>query len=125
MSTLVRSFRDLRVWQAAMDLVERTYSLTGGFPRHETYGLSSQMRRAAVSIPSNLAEGHSRHYRKEYLHHVSIALGSAAELETHVEIARRLHYITNDEAEAMAALLDAMGRQVHTLHDALAKKPET
>ena len=78
----IKSYRDLRVWQAGMDLVVRVYRLTQGFPTHELYGLTSQMRRAAVSIPSNIAEGHTRESSKEYLHHLSIAQGSLAELET-------------------------------------------
>jgi four helix bundle protein len=72
----VSSFRDLRVWQAGMDLVEEVYRLTLSFPRHEIYGLTNQMRRAAVSIPSNIAEGHAREGTGEYLNHVSIAQGS-------------------------------------------------
>ncbi len=80
---MVKSYRDLRVWQAAMNLVEQVYRLTRAFPKQETYGLSSQMQRAAVSIPSNIAEGHTREHLKEYLHHLSIAQASLAELETH------------------------------------------
>ena len=76
----IKSFRDLRVWQAAMDLVEQIYLLTRTFPKHEIYGFASQMQRAAVSIPSNIAEGHTRGYTKEYLHHLSIARASLAEL---------------------------------------------
>ena len=78
--TAIKSFRDLRVWQAAMDLVEQIYLLTHTFPKHELYGLASQMQRAAVSIPSNIAEGQTRGYTKEYLHHLSIARASLAEL---------------------------------------------
>ncbi len=69
----IKSFRDLRVWQAGMDLVEAIYRITQPFPAHEQYGLTSQMRRAAVSIPSNIAEGHTRQYTKEYLYHLSVA----------------------------------------------------
>ena len=88
----IKSFRDLRVWQAAMDLVVDVYRLTQRFPRQEEYGLTGQMHRAAVSIPSNIAEGHAREHRKEYLHHLSIAHSSLAELQTQVEIATRLDY---------------------------------
>src|SRR5215510_5282912 len=88
----VKSFRDLRVWQAGMDLVEQVYLLTQQFPKHEMYGLASQMQRAAISIPSNIAEGHTRTHSKEYLHHLSIARGSLAELQTQLEIALRLKY---------------------------------
>src|SRR4051794_28308447 len=76
----VTNFRDLRVWQAAMGLVTAVYQLTQTFPREETYGLAGQMRRAAVSVPSNIAEGHAREHLREYLHHLSIAQGSLAEL---------------------------------------------
>src|SRR5207302_4582211 len=72
----IKSFRDLRVWQVGMDLVEQVYLLTQSFPKHEIYGLASQMQRAAVSIPSNIAEGHAREHLKEYLHHLGIAHGS-------------------------------------------------
>ncbi|HEX3144767.1 MAG TPA: four helix bundle protein [Pyrinomonadaceae bacterium] len=82
----IRSFRDLRVWQAGIDLVRSVYELTLNFPRSEVYGLASQMQRAAVSIPSNIAEGHARESTKEYLHHLSIAQASLAELETQIEI---------------------------------------
>jgi four helix bundle protein len=78
----IDSYRDLTVWQAAMKLVKHVYEQTGRFPSNEQFGLTSQLRRAAVSIPSNIAEGHARESTKEYLHHVSFALGSLAELET-------------------------------------------
>ena len=91
------SYKDLRVRRIGMDLVETVYDLTRGFPPDERYGLVGQMRRAAVSIPSNIAEGHARRYRKEYRQHLSVALASLAELETQVEIALRLQYIANEE----------------------------
>jgi four helix bundle protein len=83
----IQSFRDLRVWQAGMNLVTAVYQLTRTFPREELYSLTSQMRRAAVSVPSNMAEGHTRESSKEYLHHLSIAQASLAELQTQLEIA--------------------------------------
>ena len=76
------SYRDLRVWQAGIDLVEQVYRVTLEFPRREMFGLASQMQRAAVSIPSNIAEGHIRQHSREYLQHVAIAHGSLAELQT-------------------------------------------
>ena len=88
----VKSFRDLRVWQRAMDLVEMIYKVSVDFPRSETYGLTSQIRRAAISVPSNIAEGHSRKHTKEYLRFLSVAQGSLAELQTQIEIASRLGY---------------------------------
>lgn len=77
----MKSFRELRVWQAAMNLVEKVYRVTQRFPKQETYGLVSQIQRAVVSIPSNIAEGHTREHLKEYLHHLSMAQASLAELE--------------------------------------------
>ena len=77
----MKSFRELRVWQAAINLVERVYELTQVFPNQEIYGLTSQIRRAAVSVPSNIAEGHTREHLKEYLHHLSMAQASLSELE--------------------------------------------
>lgn len=82
----VKSFRDLRVWQAAMDLVEKIYRLTQPFPNHEVYGLTNQLRRAAVSIPSNIAEGHARAHTKEYLNFLSVTQGSLAELQTRLRL---------------------------------------
>lgn len=84
---VVTHIRELRVWQGGMGLVEKVYRLSGSFPKSELYGLTAQIRRAAVSIPSNLAEGHSRESTKEYLNFVSMAQGSPAELETQLEVA--------------------------------------
>ena len=84
----VRSFRDLKVWQKAMRLAVSVYAATKGFPASERYGLATQIRRAAGSIPANVAEGHIRHSRKEFLRYLDIALGSAAELETHLLLAQ-------------------------------------
>src|SRR5262245_32683235 len=92
-SVSIQNYRDLMVWQKSMDLVEEVYRLSAGFPKHETYALSSQLQRATVSIPANIAEGHDRDSTKEYLRHVSIAVGSLAELETLVTIAKRLQYV--------------------------------
>ena len=97
----IRSFRDLRVWQGGMEIAQGIYAITGKFPRHELYGLASQIQRAAVSIPSNIAEGHARESTKEYLQHVSIAQASVAEVETQLEIAKRLRYISNDQCDAL------------------------
>jgi four helix bundle protein len=101
----ISSFRDLKVWQAAMALAEEAYGITAAFPGKETYGLSQQIQRAAVSVPSNIAEGHARDSSKEYLHHLSIATGSLAELETQLELAARLRYL--DESRLRAVLQNA------------------
>jgi len=118
----IKSYRDLRVWQAGMELVVQVYRLTQGFPRHEMYGLTNQMRRAAVSIPSNIAEGHTRESSKEYLHHLSVAQGSLAELETQIEIAARLAYLTSDQAAQALIEVASLGKQLHALRDALQRR---
>ena len=88
--TRVRSFKDLIVWQRAMDLSKAIYKLTASFPKDELYGLSAQMRRASVSIPSNIAEGQARGHRAEYRRFLYIALGSLAELETQLLLTEQL-----------------------------------
>ncbi|HEV8369232.1 MAG TPA: four helix bundle protein [Pyrinomonadaceae bacterium] len=118
----IKSFRDLRVWQLAMELVERVYRLTRDFPRHEVYGLSSQIQRAAVSIPSNLAEGHTREHTKEFLHHLSMAQASLAELETQLEIAARLNYVSRNELNPLTELAISLGKQQYALRNSLLKK---
>ena len=89
--------KDLEAWKQAMQLVEELYRLTRSFPKQETYGLTSQMRRAAVSIPSNLSEGSARSSAKEFSQFLSICLGSLAELETQLILAARLEYCNADE----------------------------
>src|SRR4029079_17412187 len=95
------SFRDLDVWNVAMDLVVTTYGVVERLPASEQFALSAQMRRAVVSIPSNIAEGHSGGTDGRFLHHVRIARGSLAELETQLEAALRLHFVSAEEAKAM------------------------
>ncbi len=90
---MVRSYRDLVVWQKAMDLVAECYRVTKLLPEEETYGLVSQIQRAAVSVPANIAEGHGRDHLGDYLHQLSIANGSVMELETHLLLAERLGYV--------------------------------
>src|SRR5204863_9194056 len=115
----IRSFRDLRVWQAGIELVQIVYALTSKFPRSEVYGLASQMQRAAVSVPSNIAEGHARESTKEYLQHLSIAQASLAELETQLEIAKLLNYISDANASQMIERISSLGRQLFALRNAL------
>jgi len=95
MSEKAKTHKDLIVWQKAMDLVEELYRLTETMPKSETYGLTSQIRRAAVSVPSNIAEGAARNHDKEFVQFLYVALGSAAELETQLLLAERMSYITN------------------------------
>lgn len=117
----MKGFRELRVWQAAMNLVEKTYSITRKFPKEETYELTSQVRRAADSIPSNIAEGHTREHLKEYLHHLSMAQASLAELETQLEIGLRLKYILPNELRELLSEASSLGKQLYSLRNALAK----
>jgi four helix bundle protein len=100
----IRSFRDLIVWQKAMDLVEVTYMFTRQFPPDERYGLTSQLRRAAVSIPSNIAEGYGRHSTADYIRFLQIALGSLNELQTQLELGIRLGFMDRKGMHAPVAL---------------------
>jgi len=118
MSSMFR-YRDLEAWQKGMDLVEACYRLTTSFPKEELYGLTSQIRRASVSIPSNLAEGHSRRSTGAYINHVSIALGSHGELETCIEIAIRLGFVSSTDVDAVVAQSSSVGRLLYGLHKSL------
>jgi len=116
------SFRRLEVWQAAMDLAEACYRATAAFPTREWYCLASQIRRAAVSIPSNVAEGHSRRSRAAYLYHVSVALGSHAELEAQIELGRRLSLLSARDAAGLEVLLVRTGQMLSALHRAMSRR---
>jgi four helix bundle protein len=111
----MRSYRDLVAWQKAMDLVVAIYGLTRDWPREEVYGLTSQIRRAAVSVPSNIAEGQGRQSPKEFLNHLSMAYGSLMELETQLVIAARLGYVAQDPCEATLAQANEVGRLINGL----------
>jgi len=119
MTARIESFRDLEAWQAAMMLTLECYRLTRLFPADERFGLVAQVRRSAVSIPSNVAEGHNRRSLSAYRNHVGIALGSQAEVDTQLEIATRLEYVTIERWNATRPLLDSVGRLLHGLHRAL------
>jgi four helix bundle protein len=104
----IRSHRDLSVWQLGMDITERMYELTRAFPKDEQFGLVTQARRAAVSVPANIAEGNARSSTKEYLYHLSVAIGSLAELETYLDLAARLKY---GEQKAIDSLLEMLAEE--------------
>jgi four helix bundle protein len=91
------NFRKLIIWQKAMNLVTKTYNSTRKFPKEEIFGLTSQIRRCSISIPSNIAEGHGRESNKEYLRFLNISIGSLFELQTQLEIAKNIEYLTDDE----------------------------
>lgn len=118
-SASVKTYRDLEVWQRAMSLVEMVYSLTETFPDSERFGLTSQMRRSAVSIPANLAEGHGRSHRREYLHHVSFARGSLCELETLLILSARLGYADDGRSKDVWRLCQETGMMLNRLLSAL------
>jgi four helix bundle protein len=107
-----------------MDLVERVYKNTQAFPSQEGYGLTSQMRRAAVSIPSNIAEGHTREHTKEYLHHLSMAQASLAELQTQVEIAGRLKYLLPETVNQTLEHTTSLSKRLYALRNGLLKRAE-
>lgn len=105
-----------------MDLVVASYGLAAKLPHHESYGLISQVRRAAVSIPANIAEGHGRKHTGDYLRHLSIARGSLLELETHFQIAVRLAYLSSHDIEAILVATDEVGRMLSGLIQKLRDK---
>ncbi len=111
----ITNFRDLDVWRVGMDIVELTYRLTADFPDGERYGLVSQMRRASVSVPSNVAEGQAVGMTKWSLHHISIAIGSSRELETQLEIALRLGFVAPHAARDLQVGLDRLQKLLYGL----------
>ena len=108
----IKNYRDLKVWQKSMDLVIICYEITKEFPTNEVYGLTSQLQRAVISIPANIAEGRHRQHSKEFLQHLSIAYGSLAELETHIQIAERLDYINKSKSEKILEKTAETGRMI-------------
>jgi four helix bundle protein len=95
----IKSFRDLNIWHKGIDLVKDIYEETQNFPRQEMYGLTNQIRRAAISIPSNIGEGHIRQHRAEFKQFLNVALGSLAELETQIVISKELNYISTEKTK--------------------------
>lgn len=120
-TTAIRSYKDLNVWKASMELVCEVYEVTRNFPDTERYGLTSQMRRCAISVPSNIAEGWSRNSARSFISYLNIAAGSMSELLTQLEIARRINYIS---AERMQAL-EHRGIQISKMLYMLIKKIES
>jgi four helix bundle protein len=117
----IRSFRDLEAWQLGIEFAVRVYRLTKSFPREELYGLTSQLRRSAVAIPSNLSEGHQQG-TKAYLHYVVIAIGSLAEADTQLEISNRLCLVQREEIAPVVELATRLRRVLHGLRGALARR---
>jgi four helix bundle protein len=112
---MARHYKDLLAWQKSMDLVAAVYESTEQFPRREVYSLTDQIRRAAVSVPSNLAEGQAHFNKREFLHFLRHSTGSLAELETQLLIAQRLGYMSSVEAKSLMQRLYEVGRILHGL----------
>ena len=113
------SYRDLVVWQKSIDLCTTTYALTKKYPRDELFALTSQTRRAAVSIPANIAEGYGRNTKKEFAHFLSISQGSLTELETLLTIAKNLSYCTSEDCSTIDKLANEVGRMLYSLRETL------
>ena len=108
-------YKDLIVWQKSMELARIIYRLTSRFPRDEVFGLTNQIKRAVVSIPSNIAEGFGRGSDREFIHFLRIAKGSAAEVETQILISEDLHYVSPDDAQTALSLCDEILRMLGTM----------
>jgi len=118
-NTRIASYRDLDVWQLAMDIVVEIYRVTRAFPADERFGLVAQLRRAAVAIPSNIAEGHSRLGPGEFRRFVSIARGSAAEVDTQIAVAVALGLVVADEITSLSSTLDRLSKMLFSLYRSL------
>ncbi len=118
----VSSYRDLDVWQDAMTMAETCYVLTRTFPREETYGMTSQIRRAAVSVAANIAEGHGRESTASFIHFLRIGQGSLKELETHLILAGRVGLTSQEAVSSVLARCEAIGRQMRGLIRSLQRR---
>jgi four helix bundle protein len=110
-----KAFRDLKVWHRSMDLGERVYEVSAAFPNDERFGLTAQIRRAAVSVPSNIGEGSRRKKQKAFLNHLDIALGSQAEVEVQLEIAQRLRFLKMADYKHTQIAVEEIGRMLNGL----------
>ncbi|MEM9990560.1 MAG: four helix bundle protein [Bacteroidota bacterium] len=117
----MHKFKELRVWQQSVEVSAKVYNLTKKFPREELFGLTSQMRRAAISIASNIAEGAGRNSPKEFYNFLGIANGSSSELQTQLIIAKRLGYLTQQEENNINGDLKAIGNMIFKLQKSLSK----
>lgn len=120
----LQSYRELKIWKMAMDLVEKIYRITKTFPDDERFGLTSQMRRAAASIPANIAEGYGRFHRGEYLHHLSIARGSLCELETFILISKKLQFINEESPAKVWDITQQLGKMIIKIIEMLQQKED-
>ena len=122
MNKSFKSYRDLEVWKKAMEVSKEIYQITGKFPGDERFGLVNQIRRAAVSVPSNLAEGHARGTASEFCRFISIAMGSVAELETQILLSGELGYCRPNEYDALLSELDQVGKMLRGLSNAITRR---
>ena len=118
----VLHYRDLKVWQVAMNMAEQCYHTTKRYPKEELFGLTSQIRRAAVSVPANIAEGQGRQHTKEFLNFLSIARGSLMEVETHLILSQRVGLIDQPTLDALLKTSDEISRMLSGLRRALEAK---
>jgi four helix bundle protein len=120
--TEIRNYRDLSVWQLRMDIAVRVYEITRDFAADEKFGLTSQLRRAAASVPANIAEGHARSTTKDYLRYIAIAIGSLAEAATFIELAGRLGYGDVDELRKVYEITTEERRMLRSLQKSLRRR---
>jgi four helix bundle protein len=118
----IQSYRELDVWQKAMDLAEQCYLVTRSFPKEELFGMTSQIRRAAASIPANIAEGQGRQHTKEFLNHLSIARGSLKEVETHLLLSQRVGLLDETQVKPLMEMAERISRMLSALRQALEKR---
>ena len=116
---MIRDFKDLIVWQKSMTLASEIYQLAKKLPKEELFALSNQMRRAAISIPSNIAEGQGRNSSKEYIQFLAIAKGSKAELETQLLLCVRINYLENADIESAISLINEIGKMLNALQNSI------
>jgi four helix bundle protein len=116
----IRDYRDLAIWQRAMDLAQRTYDLSASFPASEQYGLTSQLRRSAVSVPSNIAEGHGRESDGDFARFLRIARGSLAEMQTQILLAERLDYCSESSTRTLHDSIEELGRMLRGMQKSVA-----
>lgn len=116
-----QSYRDLLVWQKAMDMVTDTYKVAERFPKSEVFGLASQLKRAIISVPSNIAEGQGRNSSKEFAYHLSVAYGSLMEAETQIQIAANLDYVDQNVADGLFQKTAEIGRMLNGLSRSISR----
>ena len=122
MNEPINSYRDLRVWQGAMALAEACYLLTRGFPKDEMFGMTSQIRRAAASVPANIAEGHGRELTPSFIQFLRVAQGSLKEVETHLLLSQRIGLATAEEIRSPMEQCEAVGKMLRALIRSLQQK---